>query len=599
MANILAIDDEANLRYTISRTLTKAGHRVFEAASLGEARSLLEERDYDLVLSDIMLVGESGLEYVRELRRDGFEGVIVVMTAFGTVESAVQAMRDGADDYLQKPLSLEELSIQVETWLERRRLAQRVHLYERLEHSRQLGEDLLGSSAAWTQTLTVADRLARVPLSTPTPGGNAADRKGGGAGGGGGGGGGSGGAAVEPLPCILLVGETGVGKGVLARWIHQRAVDLAHKQKHGHESPGHDAAVGCCCGGGTPFVHVNASAFPAGLIEGELFGVEKGAFTDAKDARPGLFEMADGGTIFLDEIAEMPLELQAKLLLVVETGVFRRVGGRKERRVRLRVIAASNQDLHQAVQQGKFRRDLLYRLNAFPLNIPPLRERDGDAELIAAGMLERLGRRYGRPGLRLSEAAREAIRRHEWPGNVRELVNAVQRATMLAADDLIGPVDLGLASADLPRVVITAGGGMGSGGSGSGKVLARAVPRGSGAHDAGGGGNGSAHPEGHAAWRGAHGGEPAHLGSSGEGVPGGPASAAAGAGGVGGELVFDFINGVHTAEEVEKTLMIQALRFTHGNVSRAAKLIGMQRSSFRYRIERYALVPYVLEASRR
>jgi DNA-binding NtrC family response regulator len=247
--------------------------------------------------------------------------------------------------------------------------------------------------------------------------------------------------------------------------------------------------------------------------------------------------MADGGTIFLDEIGEMPVELQAKLLLVVEHGSFRRIGGTKERHVRVRVIAASNQDLDARVAAGAFRRDLLYRLNAFELKIPALRDREGDAALIADATLEKLTRRYARPPMRFSPAAADALAAHSWPGNVRELVNTIQRAVMLTDSGTITPGDLGL----------------------SPSASAVPVPPRTG-HNAGL--NGSAH------------------------APSGP-------------LVFDFVNGPYLAEEVERELVVQALRHTHGNVSRAARLIGMQRSSLRYRIERYSLDSLVAEIAHR
>ena len=517
MARILVIEDEDNLRFTIRRTLSKAGYEVTEAANLSDAKTAVASNDFDLVLSDIILSStETGLDLVRELRSPNstFDGVIVVMTAFTSVENAVAAMREGADDYIQKPLSLEELGLQVAKWLEHRRLKQRVTLYERLERSREQSNEIIGESPAWRQTLSVADRLARIPLpefsavATNPVGLNGTNS------------GGSGG-----LPCILITGETGVGKGVLARYIHARAC-----------APAEDSA-----GGDAPFVHVNCSALPATLVEGELFGHEKGAFTDARDARAGLFEMADGGTIFLDEVSETPLEFQAKLLTVVEHGMFRRVGGSKEKRVRVRVVAASNQNLEERVQAGRFRRDLLYRLNAFTIKIPPLRDRNGDSIRIAESMLDRLARRYGRGERVLSSASREAIAGHPWPGNVRELVNCVQRAVMLGDGPTIEPEDLGLEAAP-PMLGDAASSG--------------AVPPG-GVHSM-------------------------SLENVQENT-----------------LVFDFDNGVHKAAEVEKELIMQALRYTRGNVSRAAKLIGMQRSSLRYRIDRYHLEHYVEEVASR
>ena len=510
MAKILIIEDEENLRFTIKRTLNRGGHETGEAATLASARKLLQAAEYDMVLTDISLGAENGLDLVRDLRAEAYDGVIVVMTAFSTVETAVNAMRLGADDYLQKPISMEELSLQVEKWLEHRRLAKRVRLYERLEQSRDRDHEALGDSPAWKSVLGLATRLSAIPLS-----GDGAD-----------------GTGNAPLPCILLTGETGAGKGVLARHIHSQA------EAHAARQTGKSASA--------PFVHVNCSALPANLVEGELFGHEKGAFTDAREARAGLFEMADGGTIFLDEISEMPLDLQAKLLLVVESGRFRRVGGTKERTVRVRVIAASNQKLEERVAAGAFRRDLLYRLNAFTVRIPPLRERGGDAVLIAQTMIDRLAKRYGRSGLSLSPASTRAISAHDWPGNVRELVNAVQRAVMLCESDRIEPEDLGLSAEHAEHTDRDPG---------AEDILLDA---------------GDEHALPHAA----------------NGKPRGS-----------GDLVFDFVHGVHKAAEVEKELVMQALRFTHGNVSRAARLIGMQRSSLRYRIERYRLDAFVMEVA--
>ncbi|MBX3402143.1 MAG: sigma-54-dependent Fis family transcriptional regulator [Phycisphaeraceae bacterium] len=481
MAKILVIEDDVTTRFAVVKALRKGGHDVAEASSIAEARKHVAETAFEMVLTDLRLsVDDDGIEYIRELREgaEAFDGVIVAMTGNASVDSAVKAMRHGADDYLTKPLVFEELALSVPRWLEQRTLRQRVRLYERLERSRTEEFEALGNSPAWLAALGLATRLSSIPLPPIAETGG-----------------------PSTLPCILLLGETGAGKGILARHIHAEAVRLAPDDE-------------------PPFVHVNCSALPATLVEGELFGHERGAFTDARDARPGLFEMADGGTIFLDEVSEMPLELQSKLLLVVENGRFRRVGGTKERRVRARVIAASNQDLAQRVAEGRFRRDLLYRLNAFTVRIPALRERGNDAATIAQASLERFCRQFGRPAVSLSDAGRAAVLAHDWPGNVRELVNACQRAAMLCAGSECEPADLGLAPA---------------------------------------------------AQTGA--GTPPRVG--------------------GGELTFDFVGGIHRAADVERELIIQALRFTRGNVSRAARLIGMQRSSLRYRIERYQLADLV------
>ncbi|HCT44234.1 MAG TPA: hypothetical protein DF699_03380, partial [Phycisphaerales bacterium] len=304
------------------------------------------------------------------------------------------------------------------------------------------------------------------------------------------------------ITTVLITGETGSGKGVLAKHLHSSSDDP--KQ---------------------PFVHVNCTALPATLIEGELFGHEKGAFTDAKEAREGLFEMADGGTIFLDEIGDLPLELQAKLLAVLEEGKIRRVGSAKESTIRVRVLAATNRDLEKCVAEGTFREDLLYRINAFTIRLPSLRDRGEDAVLIAQNLTDRLRREYGMSAIKLNETARRMIAAHQWPGNVRELFNVIQRAAMLCEGEEIKPSDLA--------------------------IRARSA---------------SAEP----------------LGAAEQfSVP--------------GELLFDFDHGPHTAEEVERLLMLQALEHTRGNVSKAARLIGMQRSSFRYRIERYGIEAQVRE----
>ncbi len=540
MARILVIEDEENLRFTIRHSLVKAGHLVEEAASVPQARGFFGREDFDLVLTDVNLGGETGLDLVRELRADGFDGAIVVMTAFSNVGDAVSAIRDGADDYISKPLSLEGLGLQVSKWVEHRRLARRVELYERLEKSKNRESELVGQSPRWMATLALADRLAALPLGEAASGPSTLGPESGG----------------SSLPCILITGETGVGKGALARYIHQRATESARAAARVAKAP--RAGAGGTEAGDPPFVHVNCSALPATLVEGELFGHEKGAFTDARDARTGLFEMADGGTIFLDEIGEMPLELQSKLLLAVEHGAFRRVGGGKERRVRVRVIAASNQNLDERTRLGTFRRDLLYRLNAFVLKIPPLREREGDALRIADAALDRLTRRYARPPMRFSEAACSAIASHDWPGNVRELINSVQRAVMLSDDERIEPVELGLAPA----------GELGGGAATPFDFVPADTDAGS-----------------QDSWIG-------QGAEKGEREGASPPTA-------GGGLAFDFERGPHRAEDVERELIMQALRHTHGNVSRAAKLIGMQRSSLRYRIERYKLDAYVAEMTNR
>lgn len=482
MANILLIEDDETLRFTISRALVKAGHALSDVASLPEARTAFAQGSFDLVLTDVNLGAESGIDFVEQLREQGYQGGIVVMTAFATVDDAVRAMKLGADDYLAKPVRLEELLLITDRLLEQQRNSRHLRLFQRLRQVDQVRDRPVGESPAWVKTIEFAERLAKIPVVNRTEDLGSA----------------SGGAVTT----VLITGETGTGKGVLAKHLH-------------HSSPDPKQ----------PFVHVNCTALPATLIEGELFGHEKGAFTDAKEAREGLFEMADGGTIFLDEIGDLPLELQAKLLSVLEGGKIRRVGSAKERTIRVRVLAATNRDLERCVAEGTFREDLLYRINAFTIELPSLRDRGQDAVLIAQTLTDRLRREYGMGEIRLSESSRRVIASHRWPGNVRELFNVVQRAAMLCEGDEITPHDLAI----------------------------RAMP---------------------VSDRATQQNEP-------------PAMP--------GELIFDFEHGPHSAEEVERLLMLQALSHTRGNVSRAARLIGMQRSSFRYRIERYGIEEQVRE----
>ncbi len=486
MANILLIEDDETLRFAVARALSKESHEVDSVESVEQARAHMESASYDLVLTDVHLGQDSGIDYIHELRESGYGGGILVMTAFATVDDAVRAMKLGADDYLSKPVRLDELALITRRLIEQYRQSKQLRLYRRLSQAGQRQKRPVGQSESWKKMLEFAERLAQIPVVNRT-----ADL-----------GSDSGGA----ITTILITGETGAGKGVVAQHIHASGSDPDQ-----------------------PFVHVNWTALPATLIEGELFGHEKGAFTDAKEAREGLFEMADGGTIFLDEIGDLPLELQAKLLTVLEQGKIRRVGSSKERTIRVRVLAATNRDLDQKVKEGTFREDLLFRINAFVVPIPSLRDREDDAVLIARHLIDRLGREYGQAPIELSPAAASAIRTHTWAGNVRELFNMVQRAAMLCDGDEIEPRDLGFSSDRSP-------------------LLAHNAER--------------------------------------ESTQG-------------GMLRFDFENGIHSAEDVEKQLMIQALEHTQGNVSKAARLIGMQRSSFRYRIERYNIEGIIQEIAQR
>jgi len=401
LASILLIEDDETLRLTIGRALSRSSHDVVGVESIDEARSRFSTMSCDLVITDVHLGEDSGIDFVEELRSQGFDGGIIVMTAYATVDDAVRAMKLGADDYLQKPVRLDELMLLTDRLLERRRESKQLRLYQRLERTRSSMERPIGSSESWIRTLELAERLAKIPVV------NRAEDLGSDSGG--------------AVTTVLITGETGAGKGVLARHLHNASAESDR-----------------------PFVHVNCTALPSTLIESELFGHVKGAFTDAKEAREGLFEMADGGTIFLDEIGDLPLDLQAKLLTVIEQGRIRRVGSTKEHAIRVRVLCATNHDLDQKVKDGAFREDLLYRINAFTITIPALRERKGDALLIAEHLIDRLCREYGIEALDLSDEARRTIGSHPWSGNVRELFNVMQRAVMLCDTGEIGVRDLSL-----------------------------------------------------------------------------------------------------------------------------------------------------------
>jgi len=485
LANILLIEDDETLRFTVARALTKDTHTVDAVDSISKARTHRASSTYDLILTDVHLGQDSGIDYIQEIRESGFGGGIIVMTAYATVGDAVRAMKLGADDYLAKPIRLEELTLITRRLLEQGKQSRELRLYRRLHRAGLELKRPIGQSKPWNQMIEFAERLAQIPVL------NRAQDLGSDSGG--------------AITTVLITGETGAGKGVVARHIHASGTEPD-----------------------TPFVHVNCTSLPATLIEGELFGHEKGAFTDAKAAREGLFEMADGGTIFLDEIGDLPLELQAKLLTVLEQGKIRRVGSSKERTIRVRVLAATNRDLEQRVKEGTFRQDLLFRMNAFVVPIPALRDRAGDSVLIAKSLLDRLRKEYGLAPINLSNEAISAIKSYPWAGNVRELFNTIQRAAMLCDGDEIEVCDLGIRANPLGQAR---------------RLMTESAPP--------------------------------------------------------GELHFNFEHGPHTAEDVEKLLMLQALEHTRGNVSKAARLIGMQRSSFRYRIERYGIEDIVQEIVQR
>jgi two-component system response regulator AtoC len=377
---VLIVDDEESIRTFIAEVLGGEGLRVTLAEDGAAAAEILQQLSFHLMITD--------------LKMPRLDGLTLVLTAHGTVETAVEAMKLGAFDYLAKPLSgPDEIVLTATRALERRRLR------EERRQSRAHAEEGHGFVARDPAMLAVAQQVSRVAPTEAT---------------------------------VLLLGESGTGKEVVARALHR-------------ESRRHDG----------PFVAVNCAALSESLLESEMFGHEKGAFTGATAARRGRFELADGGTLFLDEVAELQPQLQAKLLRVLEERRFERVGGTRQIEVDIRLIAATNRDLAQQMLSGRFRDDLYHRLAVFPIRLLPLRERPGDFEPLAAHLLATVARRLGRQELSLSNEARERLRSYEWPGNVRELANVLERAAILTDGTIIGVEHLGIAAP--PRPALGAG----------------------------------------------------------------------------------------------------------------------------------------------
>jgi len=390
MRRVLVVDDEPGVRESL-RMLLKDECEVVTAASASEALERLAAASPDVVLLDLVMPGRSGLDLLSDLRERSPEAEVVVLTATKTVATAVEAMKRGAADYVTKPFEVDALRLKVRRFLEQRDLEREVErLRDEVAARDRLGA-LIGRSAPMQQLFRAVRRVAGSRAS------------------------------------VLVRGESGTGKELVARAIHELG-------------PRRDA----------PFVAVNCAAIPETLMESELFGHERGAFTDAREARMGKFEAAGGGTLFLDEIGEISPAVQAKLLRVLQERTIERLGGGRPIEVDVRIVAATNRDLEAAVAAGEFRSDLYYRINVVPLEVPPLRARRDDIPLLVASFLERLAADEGGPRRELSAEAWEALQRHDWPGNVRELENAIERATTLAE----GP---GIGLEDLPEEVRLAG----------------------------------------------------------------------------------------------------------------------------------------------
>ncbi len=379
---VLVVDDERPTRILMERELPQSGCKVVAVPSGEEALEVLSRQEFDVVLLDLKMPGLGGVETLRRLRSSGVTAEVVILTGHPDVDTAIEAMKLGAYDYLTKPFKLSEVEAVLRRAAEKRQLQEENTALRRMVGRRDDGSVILGESQAMRFLLEMVQRVAG--SSAP----------------------------------VLISGETGTGKGLIARTLHQA-------------SPRGDQ----------PFLVINCSAFQDQLLESELFGHEKGAFTGAASAKAGLFEVAHRGTVFLDEVAEMSPAMQAKLLQVLDTGELRRVGGTKERRVDTRIFAATNKDLHEEVRAGRFREDLFFRLNVVSLAVPPLRDRKEDIP----PLVEHFFRQFRLPGQQKKSVSPEVMRllmQYAWPGNVRELANTIERLVLLAPGTIIVPEDL-------------------------------------------------------------------------------------------------------------------------------------------------------------
>jgi two-component system response regulator AtoC len=448
---VLIVEDENVFAQAVRKRLQRAGFRSEIAGNLATARQKFAAEEPDLVLLDMRLPDGSGLDFLAELRaRPDSDTVVLVLSAHGEVDDAVSAMKLGAMDYLKKPVDLDELMVNVEKVLDRGDLARRLVYSSKRQQHEVAGVEFLGHCRAIDNVRTQVGKLCRLTE-----------------------------AAGTAPPTVLILGETGTGKDVVARLLHANS---ARRER--------------------PFVHVDCASLPKDLIEAELFGHEKGAFTSAHVARTGLIEAAEDGVLFLDEIGELPPPLQAKLLAVLERRIVRRVGTTHERPVAAWFIAATNRDIGALAESGEFRADLYYRLNVLSINVPPLRERGDDAVMLAEYFATQTARRYGLPAPAIRSEARVRILEYDWPGNVRELKHVIERAVLLSGGEL---------SAELLP--------------GSRRLQAAAAP------------------------------PSANM----------------------------------TLDDAELMLIRQALEETGGNVSRAARRLGITRMALRYRIKKHGL----------
>lgn len=383
MEKILIVDDEKSMRDVLAIMLKRAGYAVTEAGDGEEAIGLVQKDIYDLVITDLKMPKADGLEVLKAVKEHSPGTVVLMITAFASPESAVEAMKRGAFDYLTKPFQVDEAQLIIRNALERRRLSNENTLLKRELAGQATFSQLIGQSESMQRVFEMIKKVA------------------------------------DSRSNVLICGESGTGKELVARAIHY----------HSSRSQ-------------FPFVAVNCSALPETLLESELFGHMKGSFTGAVSNKAGLFEVANGGTIFLDEIGDTTPAMQVKLLRVIQEREFRRVGGTKDVKVDVRIVAATNRALEKAVAEGSFREDLFYRLDVIPIHLPPLRMRAGDIPLLAQHFLDKFAKANGKPTPTLTQDALRLLLEHEWRGNVRELENLIERAVAFSNGAAIGGEDL-------------------------------------------------------------------------------------------------------------------------------------------------------------
>ncbi|MCX6833926.1 MAG: sigma-54 dependent transcriptional regulator [candidate division Zixibacteria bacterium] len=388
-AAILVVDDDTTIREVLTVLLSKAGHQVSEAESMSAASTRLSEQSFDLTIVDLNLGDGNGIDLIRLVRQSYPDTESILLTGYGSIESSVEAMQAGAFDYITKPFSNHEFMIRVGKALERRCMRKEIVSLRQHVAMNYGFDNIVGISKQVHQVIETARRIAPTDIT------------------------------------VLITGASGTGKELFARAIH-------HHSGRRHQ----------------PFVAIDCSAIPETLMESELFGHTKGSFTSATQNRKGLFEEADGGTVFLDEVSNIPPSIQVKLLRFLQDSVIRRVGSSATHKVDVRIVAATNRELSGMVAEEKFREDLYYRLNVIPLNLPTLRERFEDIEILTEYFLRRLAAELGRPSLTISREAVDRLLSHTWPGNIRELENTLKRAAVLCTSNHLEVTDIMFVASD-------------------------------------------------------------------------------------------------------------------------------------------------------